>query len=636
VRISGGVRTVIGVMPAGFRFPETADYFVPLAMNDSLNLRSRHFLGTFARLAPGATLRQAQAELATLARDLEREHPETNDNLALVATGYRESLSREIRPMLLLLALAVSFVLLIACANVANLLLARAARRRREIGVRIALGAPRRRLVRQMLTESLLLSCSGGVVGLLLGAWGMRVTLASIPMALPFWMNFDLDPGVVLVVAGVAVLAGCAFGIAPALQLTSGDVLEPLREGTPGAGDSPARRRMRNSLVVAEIALAVMLLIGSGLMVRSFLHEQEQRSELRVDDVLTGTVTLPASLYPGDAERDRFEDQFRSALLALPGVRAAGGVLNLHLGSQRATMSLQREGLDPDQSSDSRNPVVSFNVITPGYLDAVGLPLRHGRDLQAGDSRDADHVSLVNEAAARQLWPGQDPLGKRWRFGPEDARGWYTVVGVIASVPQHLAGGDDHVAEMLIPATQIKSQTLTWAVRADRPPSTLLREVRRTLRDRDANLAFADASSLREHVNRSAWQPRMVAQLMGVFSFVALAIAALGIYGVMAYTVTQRTREIGIRMALGAARADVQRLVVGQALRLTLLGAGLGLAFAFALTRFMRGILFGVRPDDPATFALVTLVLALSSAAAAWLPTARAVRVDPVVALRHE
>jgi predicted permease len=636
VRISGGVRTVIGVMPEGFRFPETADYFVPLAMNDSLNTRGRHFLTTYARLAPGATLRQAQAELTTLARDLAQDHRETNDNLTLQATRYRESLARDVRPVMSLLALAVTFVLLIACANVANLLLARAARRRREIGVRIALGASRHRLVRQMLTESLLLSCSGGVIGILLGAWGMRVTLASIPVPLPFWMKFDLDPGVVLVVAGVAVLAGCAFGIAPALQLTSGDVLEPLREGTPGGGDSPSRRRMRNSLVVAEIALAVMLLIGSGLMVRSFLHQQDQRSELRTGGVLTGTVTLPPSLYPGDTARDVFEDQFRSALLALPGVRAAGGVLNLHLGSQRATMSLQREGLDSEHSSDAQNPVVSFNVITPGYLDAVGMPLRRGRDLVAGDTRDAVHVSLVNDVAARQLWPGQDAIGKRWRFGPDDARGWYTVVGVTASVPQRLGGGEDHVAEILIPATQIKAQTLTWAVRSDSPPAALVAAVRRTLRDRDANLAFADASTLREHVSRSGWQSRMYAQLMGVFSFVALVIAALGIYGVMAYSVAQRTREIGIRMALGAARADVQRMVVGQALRLTLLGTGLGLALAFALTRFMHGILFGIRPDDPPTFLGVTLILVLSSAAAAWLPTARAVRVDPVVALRHE
>jgi putative ABC transport system permease protein len=369
-------------------------------------------------------------------------------------------------------------------------------------------------------------------------------------------------------------------------------------------------------------------------MVRSFLRQTEQRTVLHAHGVLTGTVTLPVATYPDDAKRESFFREFRGLLAGLPGVQGVGAVANLHLGGNQWVISLQREGKDGDK--DAQNPHVSFNLFTPGYLDAVGLPLLRGRDFTDGDVAGAPRVSLVNEAAARLLWPNEDPIGKRWRYSARDTSGWITVVGVVANVRQRLHASDVRLAEMIVPHAQAGNQSMTWAVRSSGDLGTLAGAVRRALRARDPNLPFFDAHSLDEHILIAAWDSRLYAQLMAVFSLLALLIAALGIYGVMAYSVTQRTREIGIRMALGAARADVQRMVVGQALRLTLLGIGLGLALAFALTRFMQGILFGVRPDDPPTFAVVTLILALSSAAAAWLPTARAVRVDPVVALRHE
>jgi predicted permease len=502
------------------------------------------------------------------------------------------------------------------------------------MGVRIALGASRGRLIRQMVTESLLLSLAGGALGVVLGNWGMRVTIASIPETMPYWMHFDVDPLVLMVVLGISVFAGFAFGLAPALQTTSGDVLTPLREGTPGGGDTPASRRMRATLVVAEVAMSVLLLIGSGLMVRSFLRATEQRSALHSHGVLTGTVTLPGALYPDDAKRVAFFREFRSLLAGLPGVQGVGAVANLHLGGNQWVTSLQREG--KDGGKDTQNPHVTFNLFTPGYLDAIGLPLLRGRDFTDADVVSAPRVSLVNEAAARLLWPNEDPIGKRWRYSARDTLGWITVVGVVANVRQRLRAGEGRLAEISVPHAQAGNQSMTWALRSRGDLGSLAGAVRRVLRARDPNLPFYDAHTMDEHVLIAAWEPRLYAQLMAVFSFLALVIAALGIYGVMAYSVTQRTREIGIRIALGAARADVQRMIVGQALRLTLLGIGLGLALAFALTRFMQGILFGIRPDDPPTFVVVTLILALSSAAAAWLPTARAVRVDPVVALRHE
>jgi predicted permease len=636
LRVNGRPRTVVGVMPESFRFPETSDVFIPLATNDTSDSRGSHYLNVVARLAPGRTRAQAQAELDALSRQLAHDYKTTNDQMTLVALDFRDDLMTDIRLQMIMLSLAVTFVLLIACANVANLLLARATARQREIGVRIALGASRARLTRQMLTESLLMAVAGGAIGLVLGDWGMRVTIASIPEPLPYWMKFQLDPIVFLAVLGTTVFAGLAFGLAPALQATSGDVLTPLREGSAGSGESRARHRFRGMLVVTEIALAVLLLIGSGLMIRSFLWQTEQRAALRTHGVLTGSLLLPVALYKDDAARIAFFREFRESLRSLPGVTAAGGVANLHLGTGQWRTSIQREGIDADDQPESQTPLVSFNIVTPGYFDAVGMQLIAGRDFTDADGPDAPRVAIVNTVAARELWPNQDPIGKRWRGDKNDPHGWATVVGVVSSVRQHVRSGDDALGEVIVAQAQFGNQTLTWAIRASGPAAALAAPVRRLLRERDPSLVFADARTFDEQLRRAVWEPRVYAQLFGVFSFVALAIAALGIYGVMAYSVAQRTREIGIRMALGAARADVQRLVVGQALRLTLLGSGIGLAAAFALTRFMQSQLHGVHADDPPTFVGVTLILALSSAAAAWLPTARAMRVDPVVALRHE
>ncbi len=630
--MNGRVRTIVGVMPEGFRFPEVSDIFTPLAMNDTADSRGAHFLSMVGRLAPGVTMAGAATELKQIAATLSKQYVPTNRDVTFRPKLLREDLVSDVRPMLVLLALAVMFVLLIACANVANLLLARANSRVREIGVRLAMGATRARVIRQLLTESVLLAVAGGSFGVLLGEWGMRLTLASIPVEIPYWMHFELDPSVVLVVVAVSVLSGIAFGLAPAWHVTSGDLLSPLREGTPGGGETRARRRMRNALVVAEVALAVVLLIGSGLMVRSFLRMQDQRSALRSQGVLTGSVTLPIALYPEDDRKVAFFREFRHAIEGLPGVKSAGAVLNLHLGRSNWGMHVQREGIDPPKSPDA--PAVAFNVITPGYLATVGLPLIRGRDFSEADGGTGAKVALLNQAAAKQLWPGEDAIGKRLRLRDEDE--WLTVVGITADVRQRVNAPEQRIAEMLVPHAQWKGQTMTFAIRTQGDPAALTSSLRALLRARDPSLPFYNARTLQEAFARSMWDTRLYAQLMGVFSVLALFIAALGIYGVMAYSVAQRTREIGIRMALGAARADVQRLVVGQATQLTLLGLGVGLAVSYGLTRFMAGQLFGVRPDDPPTFAGVTFLLAASAVLAAWLPTARAVRVDPVVALRHE
>src|SRR6185503_2156267 len=522
----GRVRTIVGVMPEGFRFPEASDVYIPLAMNDSTDSRGAHYLKMAGRLAPGATLAQCRAELAQIAAAIAKDNVNTNRNQVFRPVLIREALVGETRPMLLLLGLAVTFVLMIACANVANLLLARANSRVRELGVRLAMGATRGRVIRQLLAESVLLSVLGGALGVVLGEWGLRLTLASIPRELPFWMHFQLDPGVVAIVVGVSVACGIAFGLAPAWQVTSGDLLGPLREGTPGAGDTPVRRRMRSALVVAEVALAVVLLVGSGLMVRSFLHMQDQRSVLRTEHVLTGTVSLPMALYGKTDERFAFFQEFHRTLAGLPGVRAAGGALHLHLGNDIWTVSLQRDGIDEDRSPDQ--PILSLNIITPGYLGAIGMPLLKGRDFTDADGGPGANAVLLNRSAARKLWPNEDPIGKRLRLRPGDE--WSTVVGITADVRQHVSAPEQSIPEMLLPLRQWDTQTMTWAIRTDGEPTALASAMRRVLRERDPSLPLYDLRSMREQIARSMWDSRIFAQLMSVFSLLALLIAALGIY----------------------------------------------------------------------------------------------------------
>jgi len=633
LKINGRVRTVVGVMPPGIRFPETADFWLPLAYLPADMARHERFLDVIGRLRPGATVDQARAELGTLARSLLHDHPESNRGVTFLAEPYREYLAKEIRPPMIMLMSAVVFVLLIACANVANLMLARATVRQREMGLRAALGAGRGRLARQLLTESVMVALAGGALGVLIAYWSNDIVMASIPIELAWWMKFGIDGGALLFTAAVAVASGLLFGLAPVFQVTDQSLYESLKDGGSQVSAGRAHHRMRNGLVVTEIALSLVLLAGAGLMIRSFLRMQEIRGGLDPQGVITGRVTLPVAVYPEDGDRRRFFAELLPEIASLPGVVSASVTGQLPYGNSSSTRPIMVEGHEQDR--EEQMPWANYSPVSPGFFATLRIPRRLGRDFVAEDRAGSPPVAIVNESAARLLWPGQDPLGRRLRFGARDTSAWRTVIGVVADVRQ-LARRDRVSAQVYVAHAQDPVQSMTLVVRARGNPAALTDPLRRLVRARDADLPLYDLRTMPEAVYLAVWEPRLYALLMAFFALIALVIAAVGIYGVMAYSVAHRTQEIGIRMAMGAAQGTVVRMVVVQGMRLTALGLGIGLAVAFVITRLMASLLFGVSAGDPPTFLGVAVILAGSALLACWLPARRATRIDPMVALRSE
>ena len=637
-RMNGRVRTVVGVLPPGVRWPENQDFFIPCALSDDdARNRDDHSLMLLGRLEPGVGVAQGRAEIGTLFAGLVREHPAQLKGMTTIVRSFADYWRADIRDMMGVLTIAVAFVLLIACANVANLLLARTAHRRREIAVRLALGASRGRVIRQLLTESALLALAGALAGIVLANWGNRLWVASIPIDLPFWMKFEIDGPVLAFTVAATAASALLFGLTPALHATDAQLTEALRDGAAQAGSSRGRQRARSALVVAEVALSLVLLVGAGLMLRSFYQRVDQQRRIREDGVLTAGTLLPVATWPSDSSRREFFDRVLPQVRSLPGVESASLVSILPLSDDNNTRSLYAE---TGPHTDPQHPVlVNFTEAYPDYFRTLGITLERGRDFTWQDGPGAPPVAIVNESLAGRLWPGQDPIGRRLQFVSTDRKlGWRTVVGVVADVEQDIRSGQLHQG-VFAPHRQEPDQGVTWVLRqkgdVDRPAS-LAPRLRALLRANAPDLPLTDVRSMRQSVDFALWEQRLFISMMGVFAVLALVIAGVGLYGVMAYSVSQRTQEIGIRMALGAAHDDVVRMVVGQSLRLTLLGAGIGFAAAYALTRFMASVLFGVSPTDPPTFVGVALVLIASSLLAAWVPARRATRVDPMIALRCE
>ena len=636
--LNGNPHTVVGVAPPDFKNPvrgqRAPELWVPIAFNFEPTQRRSDYLSVVGRLKPGTTIEQARADLGAVAARLAQEYPATNTGWGVKVVPLHERVVGDVRPALWVLMGVVGFLLLIACANVANLLLARSAARRQEIAVRSALGARRGRLVRQFLTESLMLSVVGGGLGLLLAAWGVELLVALSPGNIPRLDEVGLDSRVLLFTSAVSVATGVLFGLLPALQASKTDLSESLKEGG-GRGSTAGRGagRLRNSLVVSEIAITVVLLAGAGLMIRSFLSIQSVDPGFRPERILTFNFGLPSAKYREDPQLTAFFEQFVARAAQLHGVERAALASALPLAGGADVLAFSIEGRPappPEVVQDAE-----FTSITPDYFDVMGIPLVRGRKFTERDREGAPEVVIVNETMARRYWPNEDPLGKRINLGNPEQSPWRTVVGVIGDVRR---GGLDKepYPQMHAPLAQAPYNTVAFVARTSGDPLALVPAVRRELAEQDRDLPLSSVRTMEQVLADSVARRRFQMLLIASFASIGLLLAGVGIYGVISYSVAQRRHEIGVRMALGARAPDILRLVVGQGLGLALAGVGVGLLAAFALTRVLASMLYGVSTTDPVTFVGVALLLAGVALLASYIPARRATKVDPMVALRYE
>ena len=644
--LSGRVVTVVGVMPPGFKFPpdeaEAIDYYTPFVAEnaksnrDSMNNRGSVFIPTVAKVRDGVPFERAAAEVETIASRIAAQYPDTSANRGARVVRLHEDLVGQVRPALLVLLGAVGLVLLIACANVANLLLARAASRGREIAVRTALGATRARVARQLLTESLLLSLAGGAAGLLLSVWGVEAIIKLSPSTVPRLAETSIDARVFLFALGVSVLTGLVFGLAPALQASKTDLAGSLKEGGRGGSAGARRNRLRSALVVAEVALSLVLLVSAGLLIKSFRQLVTTDPGYSPERVLAVLVALNTQKFTDGDSRAAYFREAVERIRGLPGVESAGLTSLLPLGRADVFNSFQIAGRPPFAPGETRS--ARNYTVSPDYFRVLGLPVRRGRAFAEADGKNAPGVIVINEAFARAYFPDQEPLGRHVIIdGPDDKPlPPREVVGVVGDI--HFQRFDDEVRpEYYIPFEQSPSAVTQVVVRSrGADAAALTPSVRAALKGVDPNLLIWRTETMDELAGQSVAPQRFNVALLGFFAALAMLLAAVGIYGVMSYTVTQRRHEIGIRMALGAQRRDVLRMVVRQGMLLTLLGLGLGLAGALALTRLMAGLLYGVSATDPPVFAAVSLLLAAVALLACYVPARRATKVDPMVALRYE
>lgn len=635
--LNGQAFTVVGVMPQRFEFPSREDeLWIPMAFSaEEAARRGSHYLEVIGRVKPGVTPQQAQAEMSTIGARLEQQYPDSNSNVGVTVIPLHEDLVGDIKPALLMLLGAVGFVLLVACANVANLLLARAAVRQREIAVRMALGASRWRLVRQFLTESVLLGAIGGIVGLILSFVALIVLKSFIPENISQASAINMDGRVLGFTLLISILTGLIFGLAPASQRSDFELNEVLKEGGRDPGAGSRGKRMRGMLVITEVAVSLILLIGAGLLVNSFLRLRNIDPGFKTDQVLTMGVVLPQLKYPDRARRAAFYTEVIRRVESLPGVKAAGVTNWIPLVLQGDSIGISIEG-KPDPNLSQR-PNAATRVINPNYFSAMGMNLLKGRNLDARDQATSPAVSVISETMARRFWPDQDPIGKR--FTPGDSSRddqWIQVIGVVNDVRQFELTVEPK-PQMYLSYEQVGFFAPRYlVVKTDVEPSSLAATVRQAVWEIDKDQPVSNIQTMEEVVSESIARQRFSMLLLAIFAGVALVLAAVGIYGVMSYSVAQRTHEIGIRMALGAQTGAVLKLAVGHGLKLLIAGIVIGLGAAFLLTRLMSTLLFGVTPTDPLTFTAISLILLAVGLIASYIPARRATKVNPLAALRYE
>ena len=639
LQLNGRSYDIIGIMPPGFRdfFGRTAELWVPLTFTPQqlAGGRTNEWLSLTTRLKPGVSIVTAQTELTVFAEQLKKQYPDQYPpDWTLRVTSFNEKATGRIRPALLMLLGAVGFVLLIACANVANLLLARGAARQKEVAIRTALGASRWHLVRQLLTESMLLAVIGGALGLFL-AWVSVRTLSASSLANLVAEGITIDGTVLAFTLGLSVITGLMFGVVPAVQISMSRFHDTLKEGGRSVSADRGSHAVRRTLVIAEVALALMLLVGAGLLIKSFTRILGVSPGFDAKNVLTMGIALPAARYPSDTARIAFWDQALPRIAAIPGVRAVGATTTMPFSGGWSTGSFNVEGYTPKPGE--QNPWGDIRTATPGFAEALRIPLRKGRFFTDQDRQGSPPVVVVDEEMVRRYWPDTDPIGKRIYFDPPTGQPteYITVVGVVGHAKQESLDAEDRV-QMYFPHRQNTPGFMSVVIRTDVPPETIIPAVRQAVQAVDKDQPLSQVKTMEELLAQSVGQRRLSMLLIGVFAAVALALASIGIYGVMSYSVAQRAHELGIRMALGAARGNVLQLVVRQGMTLVLIGLAIGIAGAFALTRFLESQLFNVDPTDPATFTIVAILLATVAFVATMVPAMRATRVDPLVALRQE
>jgi predicted permease len=645
ISLDGQGVTVLGVMPQGFKWfmkegsrtGKSPEIWTPTKFEQYLSTPNKgrgRFITVAGRLKPGVTREQAQAEMSTIAARLEQQYPQNNTNMGVNVVPVREQLAGEIKTALYVLLGAVGFVLLIACANVANLMLARAASRQNEFAIRTALGAARGRVVRQLLTESVLLSFVGGALGLLIALWGVDALVAFSPPNLFGTERIGVSLPVLAFTFVVSLLTGVVFGLAPALEATRMNLNESLKETGKSNMSSRRSRRLSSGFVIAQVALALVLLIGSTLMIKSFLRLQGVDPGFQTQNLLTLRVTLPASKYPEKKQIVGFFRQALERIKALPDVRSVGAISALPFGGNlgaRTDMSIEGRPAPPpgqELSTDVR-------ITDENYFQTMGIPLLSGRTFTEQEAREDRRVLVINEALARQYFPGENPIGKHIKVEMEPNPPAREIIGVVADAKYKTLEGAAHPMVYGVHPHLAYSE-MTLVVRTNGDPLNLAAAARREIQVIDKDQPVAEVRTMESWIDELTARSRFGTLLLSIFAALALVLAGIGIYGVMSYSVTQRTHEIGIRIALGAKTRDVLKLILGRGLALTLTGIALGLAGSLALTRFLSSLLYGVSATDPATFGGLALLLTAVALVACYLPTRRAMRVDPMVALRNE
>ncbi len=628
--------TVIGVMPRDFEFPDRkAELWVPAGFNPSQKQdRAGKFLKVIARLKPGAQVEAARAEMGAIASQLEQQYPDTNGGWGVDLTPLQENETGSARPALLLLLGAVGFVLLIACANVSNLLLARAAARRKEMAIRAALGASRLRLISQMLTESALLALLGAGAGMLLAVWGIDLLVSLNPGEIARLSEARIDGRALGFTLMLSILTTLIFGLVPALSASKPDLQRAIKEtGQTSAGNSGLK--LHNILVVSEVAVTLVLLVGAGLMIRSFLRLHEVNPGFNTENMLTMRIWLPASKYGSNQQQSAFFQEVTERIENVAGIRSVGAIQDIPLRANRMGFKFEIEGRAP--TLDVEEPDAAYRAITPEYFRTMSIPLLDGREFTAQDGPNAPPVIIINRSMARQFFPGENPLGKRLRFGQQDAP-WYGIIGIAEDV-KHMGLDAEEGAAIYQPYAQKQFEFLRWmtlVMRTDAEPLSLTSAIRSQVQAVDRDQPVYEIATLRQLLSTSVAKPRFYTALMGAFALLALTLAAVGTYGVLSFSVNQRRREIGIRLALGAQAGDIFKLVVVRGLRLALVGVAIGVCGALLLTRLMSSLLFDISATDPATFIVISLALVGVALGASFVPARRAMKVDPMVALRYE